>query len=200
MTRYPRRFERFSHWRRTGWLGRRDSNLCILNRNARRLSARGAGLELPHLELQVRVPHFLQSSLRPAAQIPLSHFSRSDLEMQRFESRRPGREDSNLCISTCPIGPTAFVPRRMPPHQRRTPSRRVHDLPVCARHVSGEARPTQIPDAEVRILPPQPASQSLTHTESGRARNATKWRRFVHKDLVSVSGNWRRTRDSSVCL
>ena len=27
-------------------------------------------------------------------------------------------------------------------------------------------------DAEVRILPPQPASQSLTHTESGRARNA----------------------------
>ena len=26
------------------------------------------------------------------------------------------------------------------------------------------------------ILPPQPASQSLTHTESGRARNATKWR------------------------
>jgi hypothetical protein len=26
--------------------------------------------------------------------------------------------------------------------------------------------------AEVRILPPQPASQSLTHTESGRARNA----------------------------
>jgi hypothetical protein len=53
---------------------------------------------------------------------------------------------------------------------------------------------------EVRILPPQPASQSLTHTESSRARNATKWRRFVHKDLVSVSGNWQRTRDSSVCL
>src|SRR6266481_1444494 len=34
-------------------------------------------------------------------------------------------------------------------------------------------------DAEVRILPPQPASQSLTHTESGRARNATKWRHFA---------------------
>src|SRR6478736_1661377 len=36
-------------------------------------------------------------------------------------------------------------------------------------------------------------SRSLTHTESGRTRNATKWRRFVHKDLVSVSGNWRWT-------
>src|SRR6185436_19916720 len=36
-------------------------------------------------------------------------------------------------------------------------------------------------DAEVRILPPQPASQSLTHTESGRARNAAKWRHFAHK-------------------
>ena len=56
------------------------------------------------------------------------------------------------------------------------------------------------PDAKVRVLPPQPASQSLTHTESGRARNATKWRRFVHKDLVSASRNWRRTWDSSVCL
>ncbi len=42
-----------------------------------------------------------------------------------------------------------------------------------------------IADAEVRMT--QPASQSLTHTESGRARNATKWGRFVHKDLVSVS-------------
>jgi Domain of unknown function (DUF6321) len=30
------------------------------------------------------------------------------------------------------------------------------------------------PDAQVRILPPQPASQSPTHTESGRARNAAK--------------------------
>ena len=50
------------------------------------------------------------------------------------------------------------------------------------------------------FLPPQPASQSLTHTESGRARNATKWRRFVNKDLVSASRNWRRTWDSSVCL
>ena len=39
----------------------------------------------------------------------------------------------------------------------------------------------------VRIPPPQPASQSLiiTHMESGRARNATKWRRFVHKDLLA---------------
>jgi hypothetical protein len=34
--------------------------------------------------------------------------------------------------------------------------------------------------------PPQPASQSLTHTEAGRARNAAIWRRFVHKDLVSA--------------
>jgi hypothetical protein len=38
---------------------------------------------------------------------------------------------------------------------------------------------TQNSDAQVRILLPQPASQSLTHTESGRARNATKWRHFV---------------------
>jgi hypothetical protein len=36
--------------------------------------------------------------------------------------------------------------------------------------------------------------------KSGRARNAAKWRRFVHKDLVSVSGNWRRTWDSSVIV
>ena len=35
------------------------------------------------------------------------------------------------------------------------------------------------------FLAPQPASQSLTHTELGRARNATKWRRFVHKDLLA---------------
>jgi hypothetical protein len=49
-------------------------------------------------------------------------------------------------------------------------------------------------DAQFRIPPPQPGSQSLTHAESGRARNPTKWRRFVHKDLVSVSGNWRRKR------
>jgi hypothetical protein len=34
----------------------------------------------------------------------------------------------------------------------------------------------------VRILPPQPASQSLTHTELGRARNAAISRRFVHKE------------------
>jgi hypothetical protein len=46
-----------------------------------------------------------------------------------------------------------------------------------------------------------PGNQSLTHTESGRARNATKWRRFVHKDdLVSVSGNWRRKRDSKTAM
>src|SRR4029077_10605547 len=33
----------------------------------------------------------------------------------------------------------------------------------------------------VRIgLGPQAASQSLTHTESGRARNAAKWRHFAH--------------------
>jgi hypothetical protein len=30
-----------TRWRRTGWLGRQDSNLCISDRNSRRLSARG---------------------------------------------------------------------------------------------------------------------------------------------------------------
>jgi hypothetical protein len=34
-------------------------------------------------------------------------------------------------------------------------------------------------DAEVRILPPQPASPSLTHTESGRAQNDAIWRHFA---------------------
>jgi hypothetical protein len=43
-----------TRWRRTGWLGRRDSNLCIWNRNLPRLSARGAGLEHAHLELKAR--------------------------------------------------------------------------------------------------------------------------------------------------
>jgi hypothetical protein len=43
-------------WRRTGRLGRRDSNLCILyfDRNSPRLSAQGAELELAYLELKMR--------------------------------------------------------------------------------------------------------------------------------------------------
>ncbi len=57
----PRVFKRPSYvtrWRRTGWLGwlgRRDSNLCILESEfAKTLSSGGAGLELAHLELMAR--------------------------------------------------------------------------------------------------------------------------------------------------
>jgi hypothetical protein len=45
----PRRFKRLSHftrWRPTGWLGRRDSNLCIRN-------LRPAGFTL-HLRIGIR--------------------------------------------------------------------------------------------------------------------------------------------------
>jgi hypothetical protein len=60
---------------------------------------------------------------------------------------------------------------------------------------------TQTPDAEVRLLPPQPASQSLTHTESGRARNATKWRRFgrIVWCLLSRRGQAGSNASSSSC-
>jgi hypothetical protein len=47
-------------------------------------------------------------------------------------------------------------------------------------------------DAEVRILPPQPASQSLTHMESGRARLCLQSRRF--RDVrVTPDGRRRGT-------
>ncbi len=53
-------FERPSYvtrWRRTGWLGREDSNLCISESEfTQTLSPRG-GLALAHLELQVRGQH-----------------------------------------------------------------------------------------------------------------------------------------------
>jgi hypothetical protein len=48
-------------------------------------------------------------------------------------------------------------------------------------------------DAQVRILPPQAASQSLTHTESGRARNATKSTSAVMSAIVK-----RRPRQTGV--
>ena len=43
---------------------------------------------------------------------------------------------------------------------RRTPSRGVYDLPLSARRDGSKASGTQIPDAEVRIPPPQPAKLS----------------------------------------
>ena len=59
---------------RTDWLGREDSNLCILESEFTKTLSRGAGLELAHLELEVRGPRFLKKSgARPTAQIPLSH-------------------------------------------------------------------------------------------------------------------------------
>jgi Bacterial regulatory proteins, luxR family len=42
-------------------------------------------------------------------------------------------------------------------------------------------------DAQVRILPPQPASQSLTHTESDRARNTAISRYFPQVAPLSDS-------------
>src|SRR5262249_51841917 len=38
----------------------------------------------------------------------------------------------------------------------------------------------------------------LAIRECGTRWSRSKWRRFVYKDLVSVSGNWRRTWVSSV--
>src|SRR5262249_18282315 len=55
-------------------------------------------------------------------------------------------------------------------------------------------------DAEVRILPPQPASPSLTHTESGRARNAAKWRHFAHKGWSRCAETGDRSGISAHCL
>ena len=73
---------------------------------------------------------------------------------------------------SCPIGPAAIVPREVRWQiVRRTPA--------------GPTAGYQLLMQRFELT--QPASQSLTHTESGRARNATKWGRFVHKDLVSVS-------------
>ena len=83
-SRYRAVFERPSYvtrWRRTGWLGRRDSNLCILDCNSpetpsqgvrirtsafwnRDLSS-GPGPELAHLELKMLELHFLQKSQAP---------------------------------------------------------------------------------------------------------------------------------------
>jgi hypothetical protein len=45
---------------------------------------------------------------------------------------------------------------------------------LSARHDTSEASGTQIPDAEVRILPPQPGSSSLTRTGADRA-TACRW-------------------------
>jgi hypothetical protein len=53
-SRYRAVFERPSYvtrWRRTGWLGRQDSNLCISDRNSPRLSAWAAGFEPLHIEI-----------------------------------------------------------------------------------------------------------------------------------------------------
>ena len=80
ISRYGAVFERTSYLtrlRRTGWLGRRDSNLCILDCNSpsssqgvrirtsafwnRDLSS-GPGPELAHLELQVRRLHSQKTS------------------------------------------------------------------------------------------------------------------------------------------
>jgi len=40
--------------RRTSWLGRRDSNLCILESEFAKILSPGAGFELAHLELKAR--------------------------------------------------------------------------------------------------------------------------------------------------
>ena len=51
-SRYRAVFKRPSfvtRWRRTGWLGRQDSNLCISDRNSPRLPARARGFEPLHL-------------------------------------------------------------------------------------------------------------------------------------------------------
>jgi hypothetical protein len=47
-------------------------------------------------------------------------------------------------------------------------------------------------DAQVRILPPQPASPSLTHTKADRARNAAMSQYFPH-----IIPSWVCDRDRS---
>jgi hypothetical protein len=55
-------------------------------------------------------------------------------------------------------------------------------------------------DAEVRILPPQPASPSLTRTKADRARNAATWRHFAHKGWSPCAETGERSGISAHCL
>jgi len=50
------------------------------------------------------------------------------------------------------------------------------------------------------VLPPQPASPSLTRTEADGAQNAAIWQTFRTQGFVSVSGNWWWTRIPVLCL
>ena len=107
-SRYRAVFERPSYvtrWRRTGWLGRRDSNLCILDCNSPKTPSQGVrirtsaswnrdlssgpGPELAYLELQVRRLHSQKTSQasdrRPS---PLSH---DEVHQNKFAGRRTVR-------------------------------------------------------------------------------------------------------------
>jgi hypothetical protein len=63
---------------------------------------------------------------------------------------------------SCPIGPTAIVRREEWQQIVRRTLASACTTALFARHDSSEASGIQIPDAEVRILPPQPASPVST--------------------------------------
>ncbi len=83
------------------------------------------------------------------------------------QDSQPGRQDSKHCIKN-------LARLRLPLScgaNRGSGSRRARARSALSgRHDSTEGGGTQIPDAVFRVLPPQPASPSLTHTELGRAR------------------------------
>jgi hypothetical protein len=59
--------------------------------------------------------------------------------------------------------------RRPPPPRQSVETRIVHAPAGSPAHDSGRRNRARFRNAEVRVLPPQPASRSLTHTKSGRA-------------------------------
>jgi hypothetical protein len=85
------------------------------------------------------------------------------------------------------VGHPRLLPTRCAPDHFRMEMQRFESSRLRLRVLANFAY-----DAEVRILPPQPASPSLTHTESGRARNVAKWRHFAHK-------GWSRARNATHC-
>ena len=101
--RYRAVFERSSYvrrWRPTGWLGRQDSKLCILDRNYQNSQPGGQHSNLRVSDCSARAS-LLNKFLASFTTARTPKFSRSDFKMQRFESCRLELEVLAIPILEC---------------------------------------------------------------------------------------------------
>jgi hypothetical protein len=100
-------FERPSYvtrWRRTGWLGRQDSNFCISKSEFAKTFSSGERIRTCASRLNLVVLHLIAKE-----SLGMTDASGFNTEMQRFESRRPANQ-SGLC-GLCPGRKNSLRPR-----------------------------------------------------------------------------------------